>query len=116
MKEFLMLIREDLGQYSQMTPEEMQKDIEQHMEWVGKLVASGNFKTGNPLSPEGKTVSGQKALLTDGPYIESKEGISGYYFLLADSLEQAAAIARDCPSLRLGATLELREVIQTGEE
>ncbi len=115
MKEFLMLIREDIEAYSSMTPEEMQKDIEKHVKWVEKLVANGNFKGGNPLSTEGKQIRSGQNMVTDGPYIESKEGISGYYFLLASSLEEASKIAQGCPSLEIGAILEVREVIQTGE-
>jgi hypothetical protein len=115
MKEYLLLIREDLGTYGQMTPEQMQQDIEEHMRWVETLVQNGNFKGGNPLMPMGTHIRGTEALVTDGPYIEAKEGISGYYFLLASSLEDVTEIAKGCPSLRHGGTVELREVIQTGE-
>lgn len=113
MKEYLMLIREDLSTYGSMSPEEMQKDIEKHVKWVETLVANGNFKGGNPLSPTGKHIKSGSQLVTDGPYIELKEGISGYYFLLAPSLEEASEIAQGCPSLEIGATLEIREIIQT---
>jgi hypothetical protein len=114
MNEYLMLIREDLGSYGKMSPEEMQADIARHVEWVGSLVAKGHFKGGNPLMPHGKKLSGTKVLVTDGPYLETKEGVSGYYFLLAESLEQATEIAKGCPSLLAGGSLEVREVIQTG--
>jgi hypothetical protein len=115
MKEYLMLISENLENYSKTTPEEMQADIAQHIEWVEALVSKGHFKGGNPLMPNGKYISTAAGVITDGPYTEVKEGISGYYFLLAESLEQAAEIARGCPSLKAGATLEVREVIQSGE-
>jgi hypothetical protein len=112
MKEFLMLIRENLESYGKMTPEQMQKDIEKHVKWVEQLAAKGHFKGGNPLMPMGKYLKGK--VVTDGPYIESKEGISGYYFLLASSLEEAMQITKGCPSVEVGATLEIREIIQTG--
>ncbi|MCE3227439.1 MAG: hypothetical protein K0S32_1990 [Bacteroidetes bacterium] len=113
MKEFLMLIRENLDNYGKMTPEEMQADIAKHVKWVEQLVKNGNFKGGNPLMPMGKHVKGNNKMVTDGPYIETKEGVSGYYFLLANSLEEAAEIAKGCPSLQIGGTVEIREVIQT---
>jgi len=112
MKEYLMLIRENLEAYGKMAPEEIQQDIEKHIKWVEKLVQNGNFKGGSPLAPLGKHL--KRKVVTDGPYIESKEGISGYYFLLADSLEEATEITKGCPSLEIGATLEIREIIQTG--
>lgn len=115
MKEFLMLIRENLDNYGKMTPEQMQEDIAKHVQWVEQLVKNGNYKGGNPLMPMGKHLKGAEKIVTDGPYIETKEGVSGYYFLLANSLEEAAELAKGCPSLAVGGTLELREVIQTGK-
>ena len=91
----------------------MQKDIEKHVNWVEELVKNGNFKGGNPLTPIGKHIKNK--LVTDGPYIELKEGVSGFYFLLANSLDEATEISKGCPSLEIGSTLEIREVIQTGE-
>lgn len=114
MKEFLLLLRENLDAYSSISPEEMQADIEKHIKWVEELAKNGHFKNGNPLSPAGGTLSGTAGLITDGPYIESKEGVSGYYFLLAESLEQAIELAKGCPTLSVrGGKVEVREVIDT---
>lgn len=110
MKEFLLLIRENLDAYGKMTPEEMQQDIEKHMEWVEKLTANGNFKAGNPLDSTGKYI--RDSVVTDGPYIEAKEVVSGFYFLLARSLEEAIEIAQGCPTLSAGGMVEVREIIE----
>ena len=85
MKEYLMLIRENLETYGKMTPQQMQEDIENHIKWVEELVKNGNFKGGNPLTPDGNHIKGKNKMITNGPYIEVKEGVSGYYFLLANS-------------------------------
>jgi hypothetical protein len=114
MKEFLMLIRENRD-YGKMTPQEMQEDIEKHIKWVEELVSKGNFKGGNPLSPDGRSVKGSHKIVTDGPYVESKECVSGYYFLLANSLEEATEIAKGCPSLAIGGTVEVREIYVTDD-
>lgn len=113
MKEYLMLIRENLESYGKMTPQEMQEDIAKHVKWVEELVKNGNFKGGNPLMPFGKSVKGTNKIVTDGPYIESKEGVSGFYFLLANSLEEVTEIAKGCPSLDIDGTVEIREIILT---
>ncbi len=110
MQEFLMLIREN-ADYEQLSNEEMQADIEKHIAWVQELAEKGHFKDGNPLEPGGVQIKGE--VVTDGPFIEAKECISGYYFLLARSLEEATQIARTCPALELGATLELRKIVLT---
>lgn len=115
MKEFLLLIRENAS-YGQLSAEEMHADIEKHMAWVEDLIAKGNFKDGNPLDANGVSIKGKDKIVTDGPYIESKECISGYYFLLANSLEEATEIAKGCPALELDATIELREIMATDEE
>jgi hypothetical protein len=113
MKEFLLLLREDVQAYASMSAEEMQNDINQHVKWVEELSRNGHFKHGNPLSPMGKHLSGKQKIMTDGPYIEGKEGVSGFYFLLADSLEQAAELAKGCPTLAIGGKVEIREIFST---
>lgn len=113
MKEFLLLLRENIEAYSHMSPEEMQNDINQHVKWVEELSKNGHFKHGNPLSPMGNQLSGKQKNLTDGPYIEGKEGISGFYFLLANSLEEVTELAKGCPTLAMGGNVEIREVFST---
>ncbi len=112
MKEFLMLIRENAG-YGTLSVEQMQADIEEHIKWVETLAEKGHFKAGNPLDSNGVILKNDR--ITDGPFIETKECVSGYYFLLARSLEEATALARECPDLKRGATLEIREIINTDE-
>lgn len=114
MKEYLLLIREDFSAYGNITPEEMQRSIEAHMKWVEKLVENGHFKGGDPLSPEGKVIKGSEMVITDGSFVELKESISGYYFLLANSLAEVMELAKGCPSLAMdNATIEVREVLHT---
>jgi len=110
MKEFLMLIREN-AEYGTMTPQEMQEDIERHIQWVEQLVNKGHFRSSNPLMPEGAVIKGKDKIVTDGPFVESKECISGYYFLLAASLDAATEIAKGCPALILGGAVEIREIM-----
>jgi len=111
MKEYLMLIRENQEAYEKMTSEEMQQCIELHVKWVEEMTSNGNFKDASPLMPDGKIIKGREKLVTDGPYIEAKEAVSGYYILLAASLEEAAGIASDCPDLDMGASVEIREIM-----
>jgi len=82
MKEFLLLIRENVD-YGDLSVEDMQANIQEHIKWVETLVENGNFKDGNPLDSAGVTL--KDGIATDGPYVETKECVSGYYFLLANS-------------------------------
>jgi hypothetical protein len=52
---------------------------------------------------------GEEPLTTDGPFIESKEAIGGYYVIEAADLDQALALAAKCPS----PIVEVRPVMDT---
>jgi len=48
---------------------------------------------------------------TDGPFVEAKEVIGGFMIISADSLEEAAEIARECPGVvSPGSSVEVREI------
>jgi hypothetical protein len=49
--------------------------------------------------------------VTDGPFMESKEAIAGFFLIRADSLEQAVEMARGCPGLEFGQTVEVRAMV-----
>ena len=72
------------------------------------------MKSGHQLAPEGKILSGRKGV-TDGPFAESKEGIAGYWFIYADSLEEAVEIAKRDPLLDYGHTTEIRPILPEAE-
>jgi len=115
MKKFLLLIREDLNRLAQMSEEEMQQDIAEMNSWVEELVKFDSFVAGEPLENESKTVG--KALATDGPFIDSKEGISGYMIIQAENLEQAAAIAAQCPHILQGKiSMEVRPIMEIPQD
>jgi hypothetical protein len=90
-----------------MTDEERFSNIPMMLKWVDSLIESGNYVRGEPLLIKGRYVSKDK-ILSDGPFIEAHEGISGYEIIRAESLEQAAAIAQNCPLVQRG--LAVREV------
>jgi hypothetical protein len=75
--------------------------------WFERLSNEGKMRMGKRLEHEGKIVACGNAM-TDGPFIESKETIGGYWFIQAESLEEAAEIARGNPGLDYGLILEVR--------
>ena len=94
-----------------LSPEEMQKIASQWKTWFDRLTAQGKATAGNPLEPEGKIVSGKNGrIVADGPFAESKEAIGGYFLLHVNSLDEAVAIAKDCPGLAYGVVVEVRPV------
>lgn len=111
MKDFMLLFRGATQQYA-FSAEEMQNHMQKWFAWVDELKSKNIYVSGEPLIPAGKTVTGKKALVTDGPFAESKELIGGFFIIKADSIEQAAEIAKECPDLPLDGIVEVREVMK----
>jgi len=79
--------------------------------WVERLTALGALEQGRPLALDGRVVSGpQGERVTDGPYAEAKEVVAGYLMIKAASLDAATAIAKGCPGLAIGLTVEVRQL------
>ncbi len=110
--EYLLLFRGsnwDKG----LSPEQLQKTVDQFMAWFERLKQQGKVKGGQPLERSGKIVSGKGGrTVADGPFAESKEAIGGYFLLQVDTLEEAIAIAQQCPVLEHGSTVEVRPIAE----
>ena len=56
-------------------------------------------------------VAGRKKTVTDGPFTESKELVSGYLVVKAADMKAAAEMAKGCPALELEhCSVEVREI------
>src|SRR5262245_7983280 len=110
--EYLLLFRSanwDQGLSSQ----QLEDAMNQFLAWYEELKQRGKLKVGQPLEREGKIVSGKSGrIVADGPFAESKEAIGGYFLLQVDNLDEAVAIAQQCPMLEYGSTLEVRPVAE----
>jgi hypothetical protein len=105
--EFLVISR---GQWdSTLSRKEKQNVIDQFYAWLEQLVADGKMKRGQRLTYEGKAI-GRQGAITDGPFGESKEVIGGYWFILANSLDEAVQIAKGNPCLDCGLSMEVRPI------
>src|SRR5712691_12064173 len=93
-----------------LSPEEKQKVTDQWMAWFRRLTDQGKAVAGNPLEREGKIVSGKNRVVSDGPFAESKETIGGYFLLRVGTMDEAVAIATECPGLPYGIRVEVRPV------
>lgn len=99
-----------------LSPTEMQAHLEKWYAWAGALAKQGRQGGGHPLHNEGKTIRGQDRVVTDGPYAESKDLVTGSFVLEADSLEEATELALGCPIFEMGGSLEVRRVAVDDEE
>ena len=95
-----------------LSPEELQQVMDRFMAWSDGLAKSGKVKGGQALARESKTVSGKNGrIIADGPFTEAKEAIGGYLLLQVDNFDEALAIARSCPGLDYGGSIEIRPAL-----
>jgi hypothetical protein len=82
-------------------------------DWYEGLAAQGKVQHGRPLGLTGRVVAGATGeRVTDGPYAEAKEVVGGYFFLSVADIDEATEIAKGCPGLPLGLTVEVRPVAE----
>jgi hypothetical protein len=112
--EYLLIIRNTTW-HKDLSPEDIQKLLNQFTTWAERLRNKGKIKGGYPLAFEGKIVARRKAV-TDAPLAESKEAIAGQIVIQADSLEEAAQIAKGAPCLDYGQTIEIRAIVAEPSE
>ena len=94
-----------------LSPEQLQGRMGKWFAWNDKMGEQGILKGGNALVPTAKRVSGPDQIITDGPFVEGKELVGGYYIVSAENAEAVVKIAADYPDYDLGGTVEIREVI-----
>ena len=71
---------------------------------------------GNQLQPAATAttvrVADGRTLTTDGPFVETKEELGGYYLVDADDLDAALEVAARIPAARRGGAIEVRPVVE----
>ena len=90
--------------------EEIARDMENWKNWVGELAKTGKFLGGQPLTGDGKTMTGKAIKITDGPFAEGKEVANGYVLINATDYNEAVEVAKGCPIFHFDGSLEVREV------
>jgi len=110
--EYLLLFRGSSWDKG-LSPEQLQQSLDQLMGWFDRLKQQGKVKSGQPLERTGKIISGKNGrVVADGPFAESKEAIGGYFLLQVDTLDEAVAIAQQCPVLEYGSSVEVRPIAE----
>ncbi len=113
MKYMLMIFdREDAWEHA--TEEEIAATMEAHGAFGAYLQGRGGEYSGEALHPA-RTAStlhpkpdGEGVAITDGPFVELKEHLGGYYIIEAADLDDAIEVGKRCPA-KFG--LEIRPVV-----
>ena len=112
MQEFMLLIRTEGDCAEQMAPELHKSHLQKVINYIDNLRITGRLISAQPLAMTGSIIQGKGAAFKDGPFIESKEVIAGYFLFRANNLDEAKEIAKGHPLLEDDATarIELRQI------
>jgi hypothetical protein len=111
--QFLLTLYADDKQWNQMTPEQQQQGVAAYAAYGQALQAAGVLVGSNRLRPSDtattlRTTNGKVQVL-DGPFIDSKEQLGGYYLIDAADLDAALSWAGKCPGVAHG-VVEVRAI------
>ena len=95
-----------------LSPSDLGAHLQKWYAWRDSLARAGHAPSGAPLENGGKTVRGRDRVVTDGPFVESKEMITGNMAIVAASLEEAAALAHGCPIFEFDGSVEVRPLLE----
>jgi hypothetical protein len=110
-KDFMLVMNGNRLAWNDMGAEEKQRLMEKYYSFVNRLKREERFKSGSPLKHGGVGLRAEKGIvIVDGPFPETKEVLNGYFIFSAKDQEEAIAIARDCPALTHGETVEVFEM------
>jgi hypothetical protein len=108
---YLCLIYHDEKELGAMPESEMSALNARHLAFNEEILSSGHFVEAEALQPAAAAtclrVRNGKVSLSDGPYMETKEMVAGFYLIEARDLNEAISVASKLPSAPLG-TVEVR--------
>jgi hypothetical protein len=111
---FLLLVTWDTDQMNAQPdpePSVLAAEAAEGFPWLNDLQARGIWILGDQLAPPKRArsvrVRDGRRLVTDGPYLETKESVGGFDLIECGSLEEAIEIAAAHPVAKVG-TIEVR--------
>lgn len=111
---YLCLIYDDENRWLNAKPEEQQQTFAEHAALMKEAQNKGQWVGGEGLQPTRSAttirVRDGKLMQTDGPFIELKEQIGGFYLFDCETLDEATALAAKIPEARTGC-VEIRPVM-----
>ena len=113
MAQFMLLLQEDPTGLADVSAQDIQAIIGEYVAWRTSLAERGHLVAGNKLKDEGgkhMTASEDGVRVVDGPYAEAKDVIGGYFLIEASDYDEAVALCTDCPHLKYGERIEVREI------
>jgi hypothetical protein len=109
LQEFMLIFRMEPST-EQPTAEQLQEMGQSWGKFIGTIAMQGNLVSTYQLGFEGKQITADKQI-HEGFVIAEKQMMAGNMVLKAESIEAATELAKNCPILLMGGTVEVRSII-----
>ncbi|HEY3134566.1 MAG TPA: YciI family protein [Blastocatellia bacterium] len=110
---YMLLVHHDEKVFSKFSETKRQQMLEESVQLTHQLHADRKYLSASPLRPASTAaivrVRDGKSFVTDGPFVETREQIAGYFLIDAKDVDEAIGIAARVPGARIG-TIEVRPV------
>src|SRR5262245_34541821 len=112
---YMLLVHHDEDVLEGLDERELQALRAESVQLANEINANGQYVDAAPLHPSStgtcvRLRDGEK-VITDGPFVETREQLGGYFLIHANDLDEALAIAARVPGARIG-TVEIRPVMK----
>lgn len=112
---FMLLVHHDETTFSTLSESTKKHMLAESVDLTHQFHANGQYLSASPLHPAATSaivrVRDGKPFVTDGPFIETREQIAGYFLVTAKDRDEAIAMAARVPGARIG-TVEVRPLIE----
>jgi hypothetical protein len=112
---YMLLVHHDEETFRKRPEVERRALLSESVQLAQQLHKTGSYVSAAPLHPSSETacvsVRDGKPIVTDGPFVETREQLGGYFLVHAKDRNEAIAIAARIPGARIG-TVEVREVTE----
>jgi hypothetical protein len=116
---YACLIYENEKNWETMPPADSEAIMNEYFVFTDDIRKNGKYVAGEALQPTGTATTVRvrtgKVSTTDGPFVETKEQLGGFYLIEAKDLNDAIQVAARIPSARLGA-VEVRPVVDFSQQ
>ena len=97
-------------EWERLSPDEQKRIYAEYGELHKQEGLTHGLPLGLPENAMTVRVEGGEVVTSDGPYVDEKGAVGGYFILEADTAEEAVAVAAKVPAARLGGAIEVRPV------
>ena len=113
MNRYAFVFRGGAVVHKELAPAELGAHLQKWMVWLNDLGKKGQAEPGGArLQLSGKTVRGTSKAVTDGPFAEAKDLVTGTLVIKAPTLEAATEVAKDCPIYEYDGSVEVRPIFE----